>query len=312
MKETPNKSQTDRFNPYLIRDIIYGYGDIKGEDGDTMYEAYKRGYQMLYNDLQRTKAEESPSSFHVILEKAATNIYNLRQRSAAKCMQIEIFSKNFLEMIYEEAHKADSAARDFLTFAYDEWKSALENYRLREGIELIRSQYYFMQCLLPKDLEIEIFGDIKSVVLDGLNIIENKIVEAAEKHKVYEGLNNAHSYALTKGHLIPFEEFRTTASNFSKELRWCGPNNESIRGLINYGHSFKTACKIKFINLTGEKGKGSKEAYYLIYDELKELGIDPDESGYLPDTPKNMLDRCNRYQKNRMEELKQITRISSR
>lgn len=309
MLDLNNKSQTDTFNPYLIREIIHGYNDIQEETGGPMYEAYKRGYYMLYDDLKKAKAEESPTSFHVILEKAGSNMFHIYQRSAANCEQILNFSNHFLQQLYNEAQKIDSAAGDFLVYVFEVWKGALENHRLREGIELIRSQYYSIQFKFPEDIRIEIFGDIKSLVLDTLEIIEEKIVEAAEKHNVYAGLNNAHSYALTKGHLIPFEEFFSTTSNLSSGLEWYGPYDKSIRELFNCGHTLKSASKIKFINLTEKDGKNSTEAYYSIYDELKELGVDPDKP--LPPTPKNMLDRCNRYKKRRMEELQVITRKAS-
>lgn len=301
---------TDTFNPYLIREITSGYSDLVKKDGNPMYEAYKTGYNMLFDDLQRTKAEESPTSFHVILDKAASNIFQLHQRSASNCEQIVNFSNHFLNKVYHEANRLDSEAGDFLSFAFLTWKDALENNRLREGIECIRSQYYLIQFNLSEDLEIEIFGDVKTLVLGALEKIEEKIVEAAEKFKVYQGLSNAHSYALTKGSLIPFEDFYESTSNLSSGLQWYGPYDKSIRELFNYGHTLKTACNIRFINLTDEEGMSSTDAYNSIDDELEKLGVNP--ADYLPGDPKNMLDRCNRLKKSRMEELKKITRKDSR
>ncbi|MBO6584757.1 MAG: hypothetical protein JJ953_01495 [Gracilimonas sp.] len=312
MQTSTSRSQTDRFDPYLIREITHGYGVIKNENDDPMYEAYKRGYEMLYKDLQKTNAEKSPSSFHVILEKAGNNLIILHQRAVANCFQVMNFSNNFLNIIKNEAMKTNTDAGDFLKFVHITLDEALRSNSLREGIELIRIHYSFICMCLPNDLVIEDFEDINTLVFDGLKIIEEKLVEAAEKYKVFQGLSNAHSYALIKGHLITFEEYRAKASNLSSGLKWSVQQDKTLRDLVNYGHTLKTACKIKFINLIGEKDKGAKEAYYVIYDELKELGIDPDESCYLPDSPKNMVDRSNRFQKKRMEELKQIARKPSR
>lgn len=299
------------FDPYLIREITRGYSDMDREKDDPMFEAYKRGYNLLYDDLQKTEEKESTVCFHMVVEKAGSNLLHLHQRTACTCDLICNFSNNFLATIHDEAMKLKpSEARDFLMFVIDVWKNALQNNRLFEGIELIRAHYRFIQLNLPQNLKLKVFGDIRSLVFEGLEKIEEKIVSAAEKHKVFQGLSNAHSFALTKGHLIQLDEFLDTVSNLSSGLKWYGPYDKIISDLFVHGHNIDVACKIRFITLTEEKGKCSNMALDLIHDELSKLGVDPEK--YLPEEAKNMQDRCNRYKKSRMEELKQITRNSSR
>lgn len=298
------------FNQYLVREITAGYSDMVTTPEDPMYEAYKRGYNSLYDDLQRTKAEENPASFHVILNKTASNITTLHQRSSANCAQIVEFTNYFLHRMNEAIQHVDSDARDFLIFASENWEDAIENNRLKEGIGLIRSQYLLIQMHIPEDVEIKIFGNIKTLVFGALDRIENMLIEAAEKNKVYQGMNNAHSFALSHGYLISFDKFVALDENHCSSIKWYGPSNKNIRELFNYGHSLKTACNIRFINFTEEEGESSTDAYNSIDDELEKLGVNP--ADYLPGDPKNMLDRCNRLKKSRMEELKKITRKDSR
>lgn len=213
-------------------------------------------------------------------------------------------------MVYDEAKKLDSDAGDFLRYVYKVWDDALKNNRLWAGIELIRAQYSLIHLQLPQNLESKKFGDIKGLVLDGLENLEKIIISAAEKYKVFQGLSNAHSFALTNGHLISLDDFLNTKSNLSSGLNWYGPYDKTISELFTNGHGIDIACKIRFTNLTEEKGESSNMALDIIHDELKELGVDPNQ--YLPDEAKNMQDRCGRYKKNRMDELKQVTRKPSR
>jgi hypothetical protein len=98
--------------------------------------------------------------------------------------------------------------------------------------------------------------------------------------------------------------------NHNSTIKWYGPSNKSIRELFNYGHKLKTACNIRFINLTDEENMSSTDAHDLIHEELEKLGVKP--SNYLSGDGKNMTDRCNRFKEGRRKELKQITRNTSR
>jgi hypothetical protein len=310
MLDTEATKKNRTINQYFVRDLTAGYSDMVNSPEDPMFEAYKRGYNSLYDDLQRTKAEENPDSYHVILNEAASNIFTLHQRSAANCAQIVEFTNHFLHRMNEAIEQVESDARDFLIFASETWKDALESTRLKEGIGLIRAQYLLLQMHHTEDLEIKIFGNIKTLVFGALDRIENMLIEAAEKNKVYQGMNNAHSFALTHGYLISFDDYMELDENRCSSIKWYGTSNKNIRELFNYGHKLKTACNIRFINLTDEEGMSSTDAHNLIHEELEELGVNP--SKCLSGDGKNMTDRCNRYKKSRMKELKQITRNTSR
>lgn len=310
MLDTEATKKNRTINQYFVRELTAGYSDMVNSPEDPMFEAYKRGYNSLYDDLQRTKAEENPDSYHVILNEAASNIFTLHQRSAANCAQIVEFTNHFLHRMNEAIQHVDSDARDFLIFASETWKDALESTRLKEGIGLIRAQYLLLQMHLPEDVEIKIFGNIKTLVFGALDRIENMLIEAAEKNKVYQGMNNAHSFALTHGYLISFDKFMELDENHYSTLKWYGPSKKNIRELFNYGHNLKTACNIRFISLTEEENMSSKDAHSAIDIELEELGVK--SADYLSGDDKNMRDRCNRFKEGRREELKQITRNNSR
>lgn len=293
-----------RFDPYLIREIAQGYKDIDWENKGVMYDAYERGYKMLYNDLEKTNSQENPESFHVIVEKAGCNMQSLQQKTAANCEQIMIFSENFLNRLGDESKKLNSEYSEILIGTQNDWYNALQNVRLREGIELIRLRLSMLSMVMDEQQQNTSFHEVFDLILGSLKIIEEKIVVIAEKYLVFKGLSNAHSYALRKGKLIPFETFTKTVSNLRSGLNWCGPDQMTVNELFTYGHSLDKATKIRFTALMVVEGMSSSEAYQITRHEVIEMGIKPEE--YLPDEAKNMLNRSVRYKNKRMRELREV------
>lgn len=297
-------SKVLRIDPYEIRSIVSQYYDMHGKNC-AMYKAYVTGYNMLYDDLKRTKSFNNPESFHLIVEKAGNNIQQLHQRAAANCEQIGVFTSHFLGELSDRIDKEKADAKSYLMWVQNTWHDAFNNCYLANGIELIRMQTHMINLVMTQ-IEAPFFGNIQNLVLGSLNKVEHKIISAAKKYRTYEGLSNAHSFALENGHLIPHDEFLNKVNMIEDTRSWYGPKNKTLHELITYGFNLDLAIKIRFANLVDLKGKTSGEAYDIIYKELEEMGFKAEEE--LPKEPKNLIDQTNRYKKKRIKELKKINR----
>jgi hypothetical protein len=297
--------ETLRIDPYRIREMIRSYYNMASKDS-TMYQAYANGYNMLYDDLKRTKSFENPESFHVIVEKAGNNIQKLYQRSAANCEQIGVFSSHFLAELSKNIDEAEAEVKVFLTCIYNTWLNAINNRHINEGIELIRMQTLMVENSLLKQYKVPIFGNILTLVLGSISRIEQKIISAAKKYRTFQGLSNAHSYALEEGRLIPLDDYLKNVQQIDKALSWYGPRHKGVNELFTYGHSLDVSKKIRFANLIDSKGKSSSEAYDIISIELTEMGLEAEKE--MPNEPKNLIDQTNRYKRKRIKELRKLNK----
>lgn len=290
-------------SPFLIRETIKDYLERDNETASRLYEAYKEGYNQIYNRIQHIDYDLEPQSFFRLIHSHKSNIQNLYTETAESFANIALLCDQFLVELRDKLKDLEPEEAAFLKLIYDIWDETVNVNELRKGIELIRH-------LCFKHNRSSTSLDLENIVLTRLNKIEKQVIETGIKYKTYHGLSNAYDFSLKNGSLSPVDEVLDLYLKSSNKVSWYGPVNKTISELIDYGHSIDCATKIRFHSLVNEKEYSTYRAFDMLDQELSEMGLKPDD--FLPSDAKNMSDRVNRYIKNRMDELSLIARISSR